>query len=235
MHQPRSIRLSWMQQVIQRQAGGHSTAYRLDLAHHGRDGFARRVGVDVVPAGSPFAVALDVPPEKVQPLVDMGDQRLFRRQAQAHRGQDLGDLLRSASASSLLPAPSGTSHPRTGRAGSWAGLGGGAWRAPLVAAGPPGPAAMCSSRTDSATLLSNGERIQPCGVPAGCPEAGILAEDARLQERLHQGQDALVPDASPHPVHQGGMRDLVEAGLDVALHDPLVSLGRENRTSATAS
>ncbi len=41
----------------------------------------------------PVCVALDTPPQEVQPLVDMGDQGLFLRQAQAHRGQDPDDLL----------------------------------------------------------------------------------------------------------------------------------------------
>ena len=96
---------------------------------------------------------------------------------------------------------------------------------------------MCSSSTDRATLASSGERIPPCGVPVSVSsQRAVLAEDARLQERLHQSQDALVPDPSPHPVHQGRMRDLVEAGFDVALDDPLVGAGRSKwRTSATAS
>ena len=59
------------------------------------------------------------------------------------------------------------------------------------------------------------------------PQDAVLTEDPRLQERLHQVQDALVGDACPHPVHEGRVRDLVEAGLDVALHDPFVLLGRE--------
>ena len=34
-----------------------------------------------------------------------------------------------------------------------------------VDAGPPGARAKCSSSTDRATLLSNGDKIEPCGVP----------------------------------------------------------------------
>ena len=41
---------------------------------------------------APFAAALDVPPEEVQPLVDVGDQGLLLGQAQTHRGEDPGDL-----------------------------------------------------------------------------------------------------------------------------------------------
>ena len=66
--------------------------------------------------------------------------------------------------------------------------------------GLPVPWAMYSSRTDRATLLSNGDRIEPCGVPAlVVPQRAVLTEDARLQERLHQGQDAFVPDRVPAP------------------------------------
>ena len=41
------------------------------------------------------------------------------------------------------------------------------------------------------------------GRPAGggLPQQAVLTEDARLEERLDQVQDALVPDASAHPVH----------------------------------
>ena len=117
-------------------------------------------------------------------------------------GQDPGDLLAQGLARRpWCPRPSGTSRPRTGPAGSWADPDGGAWPvASGVDAGPPGAWAMCSSRTDRATLLSNGDRIEPCGVPASVSRSTpILAEDARLQERLHQGQDAFVPDASRAP------------------------------------
>ena len=105
----------------------------------------------------------------------------------------------------------------------------GAALGPLVVAGlgPPGELVMCSSRTDRATLLSNGDKIDPCGVPA------LVSRQFRssprmpgLQERLHQGQDALIPDARPHPVHEAGMRDLVEAGFDVSLNHPLATTGR---------
>jgi site-specific DNA recombinase len=43
------------------------------------------------------------------------------------------------------------------------------------------------------------------GTGVGFLPAAILGEDARLEERLHQGQDALVPDACPHSVQQGGV------------------------------
>jgi hypothetical protein len=38
-------------------------------------------------------------------------------------------------------------------------------RSPPVVCGPPGSSAVNSSRTERATLLSRGERIDPCGVP----------------------------------------------------------------------
>jgi site-specific DNA recombinase len=57
----------------------------------------------------------------------------------------------------------------------------------------------------------------------GVFQLAILGEDPGLQERLHQGQDAFVPDPGPHPAHEGGMRDFVEAGFDVSLYDPLIT------------
>ena len=55
----------------------------------------------------------------------------------------------------------------------------------------------------------------------------VLAEDASLQERLDQGQDARVGDSPAQPVHQGRMGDLVETCRDVALDDPLIRAGRQ--------
>jgi len=52
--------------------------------------------------------------------------------------------------------------------------------------------------------------------------AALFAEDPRPQERRHQAQDALVPDATSHPAHEGGVVDLVEARRDVGLQHPLV-------------
>jgi hypothetical protein len=66
-------------------------------------------------------------------------------------------------------------------------------------------------------LASSGERIPPCGgAGAGVPLDAVLAEEASFQERLHQGQHALVCDPAAHPVHQGRVVDGVETRLDVA-------------------
>jgi hypothetical protein len=62
------------------------------------------------------------------------------------------------------------------------------------------------------------------GSGGGRPQGAVLTEDARLEERLHQSQDALVPDAFPYPIHEARMRDFVETGFDVALDDPLVGV-----------
>ena len=59
------------------------------------------------------------------------------------------------------------------------------------------------------------------------PVAAVLTEDARVQERLHQSHDALVPDPSPQPAHDAGMGDFVEARLYIALQNPLVGAGGE--------
>jgi hypothetical protein len=52
-----------------------------------------RIGVDVVHVRASLAVTLDTPAEKVEAVINMGDQSLLLRQAQSHRGQDLRDLL----------------------------------------------------------------------------------------------------------------------------------------------
>jgi hypothetical protein len=59
------------------------------------------------------------------------------------------------------------------------------------------------------------------------PLGAILAEDAGLEERLHQGPDPLVPDSIPDPSQKSGVGDLVEARRDVALKHPLVGVGCE--------
>ena len=77
-------------------------------------------------------------------------------------------------------------------------------------------------------LLSSGERIPPCGgASVRVPLRAILAEDACLEERLNQSQNALVSDPTPHPVAQGRVRNLVEARLDVAFYNPFVRAGAE--------
>ena len=53
----------------------------------------------------------------------------------------------------------------------------------------------------------------------------LARQDILGQERFHHRQDAFVPDAFPHPIHEGRMRDFVETGRDVALHDPLIRVG----------
>jgi hypothetical protein len=54
----------------------------------------------------------------------------------------------------------------------------------------------------------------------------VLGQDARLQERLHQCQDAFISDSGPHPTQQGGMRNFVEARFDITLHNPLIRAAR---------
>jgi site-specific DNA recombinase len=65
-----------------------------------------------------------------------------------------------------------------------------------------------------------------CAGLAVC-QLAVLSQDARLQERLYQRQDALVSDPLAHPAHQGRVADRVEARLDIALHYPLISAGGE--------
>ena len=97
---------------------------------------------------------------------------------------------------------------------------------PFIRAGPralPVPWAMCSSRTERATLLSNGERIDPCGVPALV--SASVPSSVRMpafRNAFTKARTRLSPIRLPHPIHEGGMRNFVETGFDVALHDPLI-------------
>jgi site-specific DNA recombinase len=50
----------------------------------------------------------------------------------------------------------------------------------------------------------------------------LFGQDPGSQERLHQPQDALVPDPISHTAHESGVVDLVEARLDVGLEYPLI-------------
>jgi site-specific DNA recombinase len=60
-------------------------------------------------------------------------------------------------------------------------------------------------------LLRWGREDRPLwGAGGVVPQQPVLAEDACLEERLHQGQDAFVSDAATHAAHQGRMVDLVE-------------------------
>jgi site-specific DNA recombinase len=63
----------------------------------------------------------------------------------------------------------------------------------------------------------------------GCTGDGVFlaaefGQETGLEERLDQGQDLLVLDPSSHSVHEGRVRDLVEARLDVRLQYPLVGV-----------
>ena len=71
-------RIELVQQDHQRQADVHP-ADRLALGLDRPQGLLGRVVVDVMPVGSPLLVTLDAPTEKVEALVDVGDQRLVHR------------------------------------------------------------------------------------------------------------------------------------------------------------
>ena len=73
-------------------------------------------------------------------------------------------------------------------------------------------------RGENATLGRAGVRLS---------RNAILGEDAGLEKRLDQRQDALISDSPTHPVQQGRMRDFVEARRDVRLQHPLIRVGRE--------
>ena len=68
-------------------------------------------------------------------------------------------------------------------------------------------------RREDPTLGCAGDRV---------PVDGTLTEDPGPQERPHQAEDTLVPDATSHSAHQGHVVDLIEARRDVSLEHPLV-------------
>jgi hypothetical protein len=68
--------------------------------------------------------------------------------------------------------------------------------------------------------------MPPCGGAGERLAVGALdAEEAGLEERLHQRQDALVPEAPAHAVQQGRVVDRIEARRDVCVDHPLVRGG----------
>jgi hypothetical protein len=66
------------EQGVERLARVHLTAPGLDLGQQRLEGLAGGIGVDVVPVGASFSVALDAPPEEIQSVADVGDQGLLR-------------------------------------------------------------------------------------------------------------------------------------------------------------
>lgn len=72
-----------------------------------------------------------------------------------------------------------------------------------------------------------GKGSNPGGTGVVLPQHALLSEDARLEDRLDQGKDAFIFDPKAHPVQQSGVRDLIETGFGIALHDPLVGVGGE--------
>ena len=177
-------------------------AQRLDLRHDGAKRLLRRVGVDVGPVGALLAVTLDAPPQEVHALVDVGDQGLLLRQDQPHRGQHLRGLL--SQGQRILPGARDQQRPIVGEPheavvrqaiatplGPAPGRGCRTARCLGEVFVQPGQGHVAEQRGQDRSLWSTG---------VGVLQQGVLGEDACLQECLHQRQDALVTDASTHPV-----------------------------------
>ena len=79
--------------------------------------------------------------------------------------------------------------------------------------GPSEPSYLLRGSSRDAALRGAGDRV---------PDGATLGEDASFQERLHQTQDAPVPDAIAHPLQKSRVRDFIEARLDVAVQHPLI-------------
>jgi hypothetical protein len=182
----------------QRLVGGLS-GDRPHLRLDGRKGLAGRVGVDVVPRAASLLVALDAPAEEVEALLDVTDGGLLLRQPQPHRGQHRRDLLTQRLG--VLPGAGHQHHeviriphdPVVGQS-----LASSPFPHPRRGAGLPvlddvliqhRQGQVAEQRGKNPTLRGAGDRV---------PDRAILAEDARLQERLDQRQDPPISDPSPH-------------------------------------
>lgn len=55
----------------------------------------------------------------------------------------------------------------------------------------------------------------------------MLGENPGLEKRLHQCQDAFVPDPLPQALHQRAVVNGIEARLDVSLQHPVVLQGAQ--------
>jgi site-specific DNA recombinase len=88
----------------------------------------------------------------------------------------------------------------------------------------PAPGYLLRGRSQDAALRGAGDRLAV---------GAILTEDASLEKRRHQPQDALVGDASTDPRHEGGVVDLVERSRDTL--PTSTTSRRRSRSSAGAT
>src|SRR5215203_4315123 len=65
------------------------------------------------------------------------------------------------------------------------------------------------------------------GPGRGVPFLTEFGKNASLEERLDQGQHALVGHPRPDPPHQGGVVDGVETRFDVSVQHPPIASGAE--------
>jgi hypothetical protein len=146
-------------------------------------------------------VTLDAPAEEIKALVDVGDQGLLLRQAQAHRGQDPCDLLPEGFGVGLgavhhqAPVVGEPDQPDVGQTAT-------ATLLPfqLPSAGTPGVLGDELVQDGEGHIAEQrGENRTLGGTGVVLPQHAVLAEDARLEERLDQGQDAFVSDTTAHP------------------------------------
>ncbi len=212
-------------QVLLRRSVGQGT----DLRLQGPQGPFGDEGVDVPLVRSSLAAPLDVEPQEVEPLAQVHDLGLGRRQPQPHRCEHLGDLL--AQCLGVLPGPIDQDDevvrvadqpPR--------------WQAPSPASFAPravGQLAAALPRPVQVLIeLRQGDVGQQRGEDAplrraghGVPKLTELVQQPGLQERLDQRQHPLVLDPPSDPFHQRCVVDLVEARRDVRVQHPPVTAG----------
>lgn len=166
-----------------------------------------RVGVDATPVGTSLGMALDVPSQEVEAVVDVDSAGLVLCQSQSHGGCDPGG-------------------PRPGWAWAWARVPNTITARIVGAAGPgrvrrtsvlpvtvpavrvrvpaPAPGRSAHRSRPGAILASRGDKIPPCGAPDLVSlTSPFPCEDSCVQEGLDQAKNPFIADASAHPAHQG--------------------------------
>lgn len=176
-----------------------------------------------------LAVTLDAKPEEVEPLVDVNHLSLDLGQAQPERGQDRCHL---------ITQPFG----RTARAvhhddeviriADEAPIGLAMAAAPLALRRGchhllPLPGEMLIQHQQGDVGQQRRQDAALWGPGEGVAALAVLAQNPGLEKRLHQCQDAFVPDPLPQALHQRAVVNGIEARLDVSLQHPVVLQGAQ--------
>ena len=94
-------------------------------------------------------------------------------------------------------------------------------------AGPPRRVDVLIEHAQRDVRQQRGQDPSLRGPGRGVPLLTEFGEDPGLEERLDQGQHALVLHPRPDPAHQGRVVDGVETRLDISVQHPAIALGAE--------